>query len=197
MDENLLRSLVWTDYKLAVVFTVLLPLILLIWAAVKRSEAMVRLLIIYWRVASLLAITVYLMIPQLPISFLTGISARIMIPISLWFWVDLNEEIKDRPDTNLKLTLTSWRWAVTIYCILGAIASIPFLPCSLSPGEIAKPACQVWLEAPLAFKDIFHPNTSAGVLGFFGAFGLFIYTLYLAYFIFVRLGKQGRSALEQ
>ncbi len=197
MDENLLRSLVWTDYKLAVLFTVLLPLVLIIWAALKRSEAMVRLLIIYWRVASLLMITVYLMIPEWPISFLTGMTARIMIPISLWFWVDLNEEIKERPDTILKWTLTSWRWAVSIYCTLGVIATIPFLPCSFTPGEIAKSSCQVWLEPPLAFKDLFHANTSAGVLGFFGIFGLFIYTLYLAYFIFVRLGKQGRSALEQ
>jgi len=197
MNQDLLRSLVWTDYKLAVLFTVLVPLVLIIWAAFKRSEAMVRLLIIYWRVSSLLAITVYLMIPQLPISFLTGMTARIMIPLSLWFWVDLNEEIKDRPDTPLKWTLISWRWAMTIYCVLGVIASIPFLPCSFIPGEIAKPTCQVWLEAPLAFKDIFHPNTAPGVLGFFGAFGLFIYTLYLAYFVFVRLGKQGRSALEQ
>ncbi|MGF1488259.1 MAG: DUF3177 family protein, partial [Prochloraceae cyanobacterium] len=132
-----------------------------------------------------------------PISFLTVMTARIMIPISLWFWVYLNEEIKQRPDTVLKWTLTSWRWAVSIYCTLGVIATIPFLPCSFTPGEIAKSSCQVWLEPPLAFKDLFHANTSAGVLGFFGIFGLFIYTLYLAYFIFVRLGKQGRSALEQ
>ncbi len=197
LDDSLLKSLVWTDYKLAVIFTVLVPIVLLIWSAVKQSEAIVRLLIIYWRVASLLMITVYLMIPGWPISFISGLCARILIPISLWFWVDLNEEIRDRPDSPLKLTLTSWRWAVTIYSTLGAIVSIPFLSCAFSPGQIETNFCQVWLEAPWGYKEIFHPNTSPGVLGFFGMTALIIYTLYLAYFIFVRLGKQGRSALEQ
>ena len=197
MDENWLRPLVWTDYKLAILFMVIMPLVLLIWSFVKRSEAIGRLLIIYWRVASLLMITVYLAIPGWPISFLGGISARILIPISLWFWIDLNEEIRDLRDSSLKLTLTSWRWAVTIYSLLGAIATVPCLPCAFSPGEIDKPYCQVWLEAPWGYKEIFHPNTSEGVLGFFAMVGLIIYTLYLAYFIFVRLGKQGRSALEQ
>ena len=52
---------------------------------------------IYWRVASLLAITVYLMIGGLSVSFVTALLAKILIPLSLWFWVDLNEEIREQP----------------------------------------------------------------------------------------------------
>ena len=103
------------DYRLAVLFTVILPLILLIWAFAKRSEAIERLLIIYWRVSSLLAITVYLMIGNLPIAFMSGFLARILIPLGLWFWVDLNEEIDEIPQRPLKLSFTAWRWAVSIY----------------------------------------------------------------------------------
>ena len=66
-----LETFVWMDYRLAVLFTIAIPLFLLIWAFVKNSEAIQHLLIIYWRVASLLAITVYLMIAAAPISFLT------------------------------------------------------------------------------------------------------------------------------
>lgn len=194
MSIELLRSLVWADYRLAVLFTVLLPLVLLIWAFVQKVEVVQRLLVIYWRVSSLLGITVYLLIAELPIGFLASSGVLILIPISLWFWVDLNEEINDMPRRPLKLVLTSWRWAMTIYCLGGVAFQIPFLGCGFSREAIATPSCQVWLEAPFLFKEIFHGDTRVGTLGFLGIMGLIIYVLYLLYFVFVRLGKQGRSA---
>lgn len=197
MSQDLLRSLVWMDYRLALLFTVILPLVLLIWAFVKRVDAIQQLLIIYWRVASLLAITVYLMIGNLPLSFISGFLARILIPIGLWFWVDLNEEIHEQPSSALKLTFTSWRWALSIYSLLGAIASLPFLQCAVSKVAFATPFCQVWLEPPLGFKNMFHANYKPEFLGFLGIMALIIYVLYFGYFVIVRLAKQGRSAVEQ
>ena len=197
MQDQFFRSLVWTDYRLAVLFTVIIPLILLIWAFVQKVDSMVRLLIIYWRVASLLAITVYIFIAQWPIGFVSGWCTGILIPISLWFWVDVNEDIDDQPQRPLKLALTSWRWAVTIYSILGAIASIPSLRCAFVAGAINTPFCQAWLEPPLGFKDLFHPGAKPPFLGFLGMTGLVIYVVYLSYFVLIRLGKQGRSAMEQ
>ncbi|MGF1482521.1 MAG: DUF3177 family protein [Cyanophyceae cyanobacterium] len=196
MEDTWLRPLVWTDYRLAVLFTVIAPIILLAWAFVKRAEAIERLLIIYWRVASLLAIAVYLMIFAWPFSFWVSIGARILIPVSLWFWADINEEIREQPRSALKLVLTAWRWAATIYCGLGALFTIPFLSCAFD-GAIATPACQVWLEAPRLYKQFVHPHSSTGFLGFLGFVGLIVYALYFGYFVVVRLGKQGRSALEQ
>lgn len=197
MSQELLQSLVWMDYRLAVLFTVLLPLILLIWAALQQSEAIQRLLIIYWRVASLLAITVYLMIGNLPLSFISGILARILIPVGLWFWADLNEEIYEQRQTPLKLAFTAWRWAVSLYSILGAIASIPFLQCAFSGTAFQSAFCQVWLEPPLAYKNLIHAGYTTGFLGFLGITALIIYVLYFGYFVLVRLAKQGRSAVEQ
>jgi hypothetical protein len=197
MQEELLRSLVWTDYRLAILFTVLFPLILLIWAFVQKNEPMQRLLLIYWRVSSLLAITVYLMIGGILVGFISGLMATVLIPISLWFWVDLNEEIDDQPVKPLKLSFTSWRWAVTVYSIVAAIATVPFVRCALSRETFGLPICQVWLEAPLIYKDFFHANSAPGFLGFLGIVGLIIYVLYLVYFVLVRLGKQGRSAVQQ
>jgi hypothetical protein len=195
MSQELLRSLVWMDYRLAVVFTVIIPLVLLIWALLKRAEAMQRLLIIYWRVASLLAITVYLMIGGFPFSFLTSLMARILIPIGLWFWADLNEEIDDQPRNQLKLAFTSWRWATTIYCVLGVIATLPFLQCAFSRTTFATPFCQVWLDPPFGFRNAFHPNYTPGFLGFLGIAALIIYLLYLGHFVIFRLGRQGRTAI--
>ncbi|HBB35382.1 MAG TPA: DUF3177 domain-containing protein [Cyanobacteria bacterium UBA8803] len=197
MQDEILRVLVWTDYRLAVLFMVFIPLILLIWAFVQKADSMVRLSIIYWRVASLLAITVYILIASWPIGFVSGFCARILIPIALWFWVDLNEDIEDRPASPLKLTLTAWRWATTIYCTLGALASIPSLSCAFAAKAIQTPFCQVLLEPPFLFKEYFHPGAKPQFLGFLGMVGLCIYVLYLSYFVLIRLGKQGRSAIEQ
>jgi hypothetical protein len=169
---------------------------LLIWAFVQKAEAIQRLLTIYWRVSSLLAITVYLMIAAIPLGFITSFIARSLIPISLWFWVDLNEEIDDQQQSPLKLALTSWRWAVTVYSILGALVQIPFLGCAFSRQTIRGESCQIWLQPPWAFKEYFHANTNAGFLGFLGIVGLVAYGCYLGYFVLVRLGKQGRSAVQ-
>ncbi|NJL81835.1 MAG: DUF3177 family protein [Chloroflexaceae bacterium] len=194
--ENWLRSLVWMDYRLALLLTVIVPLALLVWAFVKKAEAIQRLLVIYWRVASLLMIVVYLMIFSWPYSFILSFCARILIPVSLWFWVDINEEIREQRRTRLRLAFSSWRWAATLYSLLGAIALVPFFSCAFTAGAIDTPYCRVWLEAPLLYKQLIHPNATPGFLGFLGFTGLFFYGLFLLYFLVFRLGKQGRTALE-
>lgn len=196
-NEIWFRPLVWMDYRLAVLFTVVVPLILLVWAVVQKVEPIQRLLMIYWRVASLLAIALYLMIAALPVGFLAGFLARILIPLSLWFWVDLNEEIEDRPPGALKLTLTSWRWAITVYSTLGVLAQLPFLQCAVSTTAFDSQFCRVWLEPPSLFAYYIHPNSKPAFLGFLGIVGLIIYALSFIYFVLVKLGKQGRSAIQQ
>jgi hypothetical protein len=190
------QPLVWTDYRLALLFMVLFPLVLLIWAFVKKAEAMVHLLVIYWRVASLLAINIYLMIAALPISFGIAFLGRVLIPLSLWFWVDLNDEIEDRPESPLKVVFSSWRWAVSIYSGVGAIGQLAFMNCAFkSQGDlIDEPLCRVWLDAPWMFKEIFHSHTSPQFLGFLGLVGLVVYVFYLSYFVMIKFARQGRSA---
>lgn len=196
MPQLWFRPYVWMDYRLALLFTLIIPLILLIWAFVQKADGIQRLLIIYWRVASLLAITVYLMIGGLAVSFISGLMARILIPISLWFWVDINDEIDYQPKSILKLIFTSWRWAMTIYSLLGVIGFAPFLTCAFSEKALKTPYCSVWLEAPLMFKDYFHYNSKPAFLGFLGIIGLVIYVVYLSYFVLVKLGKYGRNATQ-
>lgn len=197
MNEELLKQLVWMDYRLAFVIGAIAPLILLIWAVTKKKEAIYKLLIIYWRVASLMLIAIYLLVPGWEAGFLSGIGVRILIPLTLWFWVDLNEEIRDYLPSLLKFVFAAWRWAATIYFTLSAIASFYFIPCGLS-GSSANSFCTIWQEVPWAYRASIHSEPgNAGILGFFGAMGLCFYLLYFVYFLLVRLGKQGRSALEQ
>ncbi|MBD2388265.1 DUF3177 family protein [Cylindrospermum sp. FACHB-282] len=197
MEQPWFRPFVWIDYRLAILFTVIIPLILLIWAFVQKVDSIQRLLTIYWRVSSLLAITIYLMIGGFGVSFISGLMARILIPVSLWFWVDLNDEIEYQSSGLLKLAFTSWRWAITVYCILGTIAFAPFLGCAFSANAFKTPDCQVWLQAPLMFKEYFHANSKPAFLGFLAIISLVIYVVYLSYFILIKLGKRGRSASQQ
>ncbi len=188
------EPLIWMDFRLAVIFTVLIPLMLLLWAFAQKTAAIQSLLIIYWRVASLLAISVYLAIGSMPISFIAAFVGLALIPLSLWFWADLNEEITDLSPRPLKLGFLAWRWATTLYCILGAIVTIPFLSCAF--GNAKTDYCQVWFQPSWLYYQFFHANSKPEFLSLLGSLGLIIYTLYLVYFLVVRLGKQGRSAME-
>ncbi|MGL5083375.1 MAG: DUF3177 family protein [Microcoleaceae cyanobacterium] len=191
-----LNAWAWADYRLAVLFSVIIPLILLIWAFVSRIEAIQKLLIIYWRVASLLAITVYLMIAAIPVGFIAAIASRLLIPICLWFWVDLNEEIREMQPSPLRTGFTAWRWAMTGYNLLGALLFLPSVQCAfLKTRELVQdPSCRVWLDAPWMYREIFHPNLTPQFLGFLGLVGLIFYVAFLSYFVLVKFKRQGRSA---
>jgi hypothetical protein len=187
------QPLIWMDFRLAVIFTVLIPLILLLWAFAQKTVAIQSLLVIYWRVASLLAISVYLGIGASPLTFVASVVAQTLIPISLWFWADLNEEIADLPDRPLKLGFLAWRWATTLYSTLSAIAIVPFLSCAFNGAKTDY--CQAWFQPSWLYYQFFHANSKPEFLSALGTLGLIIYALYLVYFLVVRLGKQGRSAL--
>ena len=78
LPEPLYRSLVWLDVRLAMLFSVGLPLVLLIWASVRKEGSLVRLLGIYWKVASLLVITALLFTDGRPLGFLLAGLAQLL-----------------------------------------------------------------------------------------------------------------------
>jgi Protein of unknown function (DUF3177) len=187
------QPLIWMDFRLAVIFTVLIPLILLLWAFAQKTVVIQHLLTIYWRVSSLLAIVVYLQIGSSAISFVVSFIGQCLVAISLWFWADINEEIGDLPPSPLKLGFLGWRWATTIYCTLSALALVPFLSCSF--GGATSDYCQAWFQPAWLYYQFFHANSKPAFLSLLGFVGLIIYALSLGYFLIVRLGKQGRSAM--
>ncbi len=193
MEISLLRSLVWLDFRLAVLFTVFIPLGLLAWAFKAKVKAVWRSLVIYWRVSLLLAITVYLLMAELPIGFVTGWVARILVPLSLWYWQDLNEDI-GRSKGILPLVYTAWRWAMVVYCIAGTVFGTLFVGCGFSDQPSAE--CQVLLEAPMSFKSIFLGGASTETLAFFAIVGLLVYGIYFTVFAIFNLPKSGRIAFR-
>jgi hypothetical protein len=204
VPDPLYRSLVWLDYRLAVLFTVGVPLVLLVWAAVRREGALVRLLGIYWKVASLLLITTLLLTDQRPLGFVLSPVAQLLVVVSLWFWVDLNEELADLPPWRpLPLTLRIWRWAVSVWGLVGALFSATALGC-INQAAMAQARCAVWLRPPhglhagveRVFDFVFGGEWTPAVAAFIGYVGLVAFVVGLLQWLLVRLPRQGRVAGE-
>jgi hypothetical protein len=203
VPDLLYRSLVWLDVRLGVLFAIGLPLVLLVWAAVRREGAMLRLLGIYWKVASLLLIALLLLTDGRPTGFLLLVIAPLLMVAALWFWVDLNEELADLPPWRpLPLTLRIWRWSLTLLSLAGALLAATALPCL--GGGLQRPLCRVWLEAPAGlhgvvaklFAFVFGGAWTPPVAAFLGYVGLVAYVVGLLQWLFVRLPRLGRVAGE-
>ncbi|MFZ9568646.1 MAG: DUF3177 family protein, partial [Vulcanococcus sp.] len=195
-DPLLYRTLVWLDYRLAAVFAIGLPLVLLIWAAWKQEGALTRLLGIYWKVASLLLITVLLLTDNRPLGYLLALLAQLLLVGSVWFWVDLNEELADLPPWRpLPFVVRAWRWGLSAFGLLGAALSAVALDCVR--GGVTRPLCRVWLEAPddlhggvaRFFDFVFGGSWTAAIAAFVGYVALVAYGVGLLQWLLVRLPK--------
>ncbi|MEA5486437.1 MULTISPECIES: DUF3177 family protein [Pseudanabaena] len=195
MDATLIRQLVWLDYRLALLFLVFIPFGLLVWALRSDSEAIKRSLLLYWRVASLVLITIYLAIGSLGISYISGILAAILIVLALWFWQDLNEDIEASRKSLTPIYL-GWRWATTVYCSLSAVFRLMFANCAFMNVEQLSDICKIWFEPPLSFSTTFHNGVPVENLAFAGAVGGIVYILYLFVFLAFSLPKTGRIAFR-
>tara|TARA_Y100001968_G_scaffold136503_1_gene124559 strand:- start:13381 stop:13992 length:612 start_codon:yes stop_codon:yes gene_type:complete len=194
------HSLVWLTYRLAATFAFGLPLIILVWASIKKEACIKRLLFIYWKVSSLIAISILLLTSKQSIGYITSFVSPIVIIGSLWFWIDLNEEIDEMPQWRpLALTVRVWRWSISfsglLYCYLSFL--------SLSCFQFAEKAnCIAWIQDPqnlhqttkVIFNFLFGGNWSQSLSGFIGYLTLIIYLIGLIQWILIRLPKQGRIA---
>jgi hypothetical protein len=200
-DPLLYRTLVWLDYRLAALFAVGLPLVLLVWAALRREQALVRLLGLYWKVASLLLITVLLLTDNRPLGYLLAPLSQLLVVVAVWFWVDLNEELADLPPWRpLPFVVRAWRWGLSVYGVLGALLSAAALGCL--GGGLSRPFCRAWLEAPddlhggvaRVFSFVFGGSWTGAIAAFVGYLALVAYGVGLLQLLLVRLPKQGRVA---
>jgi hypothetical protein len=202
VPDALYRTLVWLDFRLAVLVTVGVPLVLLVWTALGRQGALQRLMGIYWKLASLLLIATLLLTDQRPLGFWLAIAAQLIVVFGVWFWVDINEEINDLPPWRaLPLSLRIWRWSLTIWGLLGAAFSTTALGCT-AKAAMVQPRCAVWLQPPLelhgqiagVFGFVFGADWTPPLAAFLGYAGLVAYVVGLIQWLLVRLPKLGRVA---
>ena len=200
MNELTHRALVWLTYRLAATFAVGVPLVLLICSAWRREPMVMRLLGIYWKMASLMAISLLLLTDQRPLGYATAVVAPLLMVISLWFWVDINEELADQPSWRpLPLAVKVWRWAFSGYGLLSLVMSATGLRCM---QQMDSPACFNWLEAPqgihglaaTVFNFLFGGMWTEAVAAFVGYVALVAYLVGLLQWLLVRLPRYGRVA---
>ncbi len=196
------QALIWLNYRLGATFAMGLPLVLLIWAAMRREASMVRLLSIYWKIASLMGISMMLLTDQRPVGYLISFLAPVLMVVSVWFWVDLNEELADLPYWRpLPFTVKLWRWALSGFGLLSTILGLLSLPCITANQPVF---CSAWLEDPQnfhlitakLFNFLFGAAWTKPLAAFIGYAILMAYMIGLLQWILIRLPKQGRIAGE-
>ena len=200
MNELSYRALVWLTYRLAATFAVGLPLVLLVWSAWRRDAMVLRLLGLYWKVASLMGISVLLLVDARPLGYLTAVVAPVLMVVSVWFWVDLNEELADQPAWKaLPLTVRLWRWALSGFGVISVAMTTTGLSC-LQGGQTA--SCLAWLEAPqglhglaaTVFDFIFGGQWTEAFAAFVVYVALVAYLAGLLQWLLIRLPRYGRVA---
>lgn len=158
------RTLVYLDFVLAVLLTVLAPLVLLIvnWPVTRIKKRLIG----YWRVSALLMITVYLLMGQAPLGFVTGVLARLLIALRLVLPLE-----PSHPDTPRYQVFNLWRSITIGYCVVGVVWTLPLLACVGTQFGW----CRLWFEPVGQFKQVFHPGVSTQLLGIVGYGALVLY----------------------
>ena len=103
-SEPFVRSLVWTDFRVAVALFVVAPFALLAASVAARvprepddrsksAETVLRLMTSYWQASSLLLLTVALNIQEANFGVFAGLAPQAMIVVSLWWWTGRRGEL--------------------------------------------------------------------------------------------------------
>lgn len=207
-SESWIRSLVWIDFRVAVSFFVVIPLLLLIWSVALRvpprsltndneidsrspiAETVLRLMTSYWQASSLLLLTVMLNIQEYNLGVFTGLLAQAMIVISLYWWEDLNEEVSESRDL-IGRSFCSWRNIAGAAASVGVVLQAPFQGCLGVPSLVSDSTCAPWLEPPQFAAALVGLDPSS--LEVVANAGCILYALVLAYYGVVLLPSVGRN----
>jgi len=191
---------VWLSFQLSIIFIIGIPLTLFLWAIKKRNKAINKLLSIYWKISLLFFISLLLLIGKYNYALvITNISTMLMT-FSVWFWNDINDELKEYDFTSSLVTTTKvWRWALTFISLNFLIQSFQNFSCLYF---INSAECEIWLQPSSNFysliKNLFNflfgANFNQPIAKFLGLFSLLIYFLGLIQWAIIKLPKTGRNS---
>ena len=200
LTEPQFQILVWLSYRLAATFAFGLPLILLIWAKISKLRSIDRLLSIYWKVSSLYAINLLFLSGENQLGQLISLISPILMVGSIWFWVDLNEEIDEifiyKP---ISLSTRIWRWTLSFWAILNTGLHLFSWRCL---NSINGNYCDNWREIPynsfittkVIIKFILGGNWTTTFATFVAYIALIFYLIGLIQWLIMQFPKNGRFA---
>ena len=198
---DLLNELsVWLSFQNSAVFFVGIPITLLCWSIKKRNKAINKLISNYWKISILFFISLILLIGKFNFALLITAVSTLLMTISVWFWQDINDELKEYKLSNFLATTTKiWRWSLTFLSFNFQIQVLQNFSClsSINSNE-----CEIWLKPStnlyLIIKNLFNfffgASFSQPVAKFLGLFALIIYILGLIQWSLIKLPKSGRNS---
>ena len=170
------------------------------WSIKKRNKAVIKLLSIYWKVSLLFFISLLLLIGKYNYALVITNISTLLMTISVWFWNDINDELKEY-DFSYYITTTTkvWRWSLTFLSLNFLIQSLGNFSCF---SFINSPACEIWLQPSSnlytiiknLFNFLFGANFTKPIAKFLGLFLLLIYSLGLIQWSIIKLPKNGRNS---
>ena len=191
---------IWLSFQLSIIFLIGIPSALFFWSIKKRNIAVNKLLSIYWKISLLFFISLLLLIGNYDYALVVTNISTLLMTISVWFWNDINDELKGY-EFSYPLTTTTkvWRWSLTFISLNFLIQSLLNSNCFSS---INSAACEIWLEPSSNFyiiiKNLFNfffgANFTQPIAKFLGLFSLLIYTLGLIQWSIIKLPKHGRNS---
>ena len=200
LTEPQFQTLVWLSYRIAATFAFGLPLFLLIWAKISNSSSIYRLLSIYWKVSSLYAINLLFLSGESQLGQLISFISPLLMGVSVWFWVDLNEELDEMSFyKTISLTTIIWRWTLSFWIMLNTGLHIISWNCL---NSINGNYCDTWREIPynsfiiikIIIKFILDGNWTTALATFFAYLALTLYLIGLIQWLVVQFPKNGRFA---
>ena len=172
---------IWLSFQLSIIFLVGIPITLYFWSIKKRNKAVNKLLSIYWKISLLFFISLLLLIGNYSYALLITNISTLLMTISVWFWNDINDELKEY-DFSYSLTTTTkiWRWSLTFISLNFFIQSLRTFNCF---SFINSASCEIWLQPSSNFYTIiknlfnffFGANFTQPTAKFLGLFSLLIY----------------------
>ena len=191
---------IWLSFQLSIIFLIGIPVTLSIWSIKKRNKAVTKLLSIYWKVSILFFISLLLLIGKYKYALVITNISTLLMTISVWFWNDINDELKEYDFSYALITSTKvWRWALTFISLNFLIQSLQNFSCF---SFINSDACEVWLQPSSnlytfiknLFNFFFGAKFTQPVAKFLGLFSLLIYFLGLMQWSIIKFPKNGRNS---
>ena len=191
---------IWLSFQLSIIFLIGIPIILLFWSIKKRNKTVKKLLSIYWKVSLLFFISLLLLIGKFNYALLVTNISTLLMTISVWFWSDINDELKEYALTYPLTTTTKvWRWSLTFISLNFLLQSLGNFNCFSS---INSDECAMWLQPSSNFYTIiknlfnffFGATFTQPIAKFLGLFSLLIYILGLIQWSIFKLPKNGRNS---
>ena len=191
---------IWLSFQLSIIFLIGIPITLFFWSIKKRNKAVNKLLSIYWKISPLFFISLLLLIGKYNYALVITNISTLLMTISVWFWNDINDELKEY---NLSYALTTttkvWRWSLTFISFNFLIQSFRNFNCF---SFVNSTACEIWLQPSSnlytiiknLFNFLFGANFTQPIAKFLGLFSLLIYILGLIQWLIIKFPRNGRNS---